>query len=189
MGYFTESIKTLLADDDNIHLHRNNTLPLGNDNLYIDDYQALKNMPAYKNLKVGGSYLINSRKHFDEHYKIIKANKLMVYMLYHNNFRNFAWSDLKTWSRNCRIENIVKKAAYIDSPGGFSYFDTKTVDYLLNIWPRKPSEGQFSYLPILITFDSNKIYYVHAFKNTFCREQTPQIHQMDLKDMIEFEKK
>lgn len=187
MSYFTESFKTLLADKDDIYFSRDNKLPLGDDNLYIDDYQSLKNIPELNQLKVGGSYLAKSRKHFDEHFEISNAKKLMVYMLSKNNSKNFAWSDLKTWSRNMRIKDIVEKAAYMDSPKGLKYFDTMTVDFLLNVFPHK-SKGQL-YLPILITFDSNKIYYVHAFKNAFCKGQTPQIDIMDLKDMIEFKKK
>ena len=52
------------------------------------DYEELKNHPLLKNLKVGGSYLTESRKHFDQYYKLINANKLMVYMLSKNNFKN-----------------------------------------------------------------------------------------------------
>lgn len=186
MSYFTESFKTMMSDNDGLFFYRNSKM-LGDEDVFIDDYEELKNHPLLKNLKVGGSYLTESRKHFDQYYKLINANKLMVYMLSKNNFKNFAWFDKKTWSRNLRIRNVIKKAAYIDSPGGISYLGTRTVDLLLNLFPRE-SKNQ-KYLPILITFDSNKIYYIHGFKPRFCIGDNPQIDTMDLKNMIEIKKK
>lgn len=186
MGYFTESFKTMMSDNDGLFFYRNSKM-LGDEDVFIDDYEELKNHPLLKNLKVGGSYLIESRKHFDEYYELVNANKLMVYMLSKNNFKNFAWFDKKTWSRNLRVRNVIKKAAYIDSPSGLSYLGTRTVDLLLNVFPRE-SKNQ-KYLPILITFDSNKINYIHGFKPRFCVGDNPQIDTMDLKDMIEFKKK
>ena len=42
-----------------------NSKMLGDEDVFIDDYEELKNHPLLKNLKVGGSYLTESRKHFD----------------------------------------------------------------------------------------------------------------------------